>query len=115
MTRRVFRYFAALFLVAFLTACTDNALQPDDVLGDWEKQEDSLPPVNLFLSKHGARLLARLRLSGVELNGVARLEDNQLYLDFPNREPMKGEFTSGSSLNLRVDKGSEQFVLTKRR
>jgi len=59
-------------------------------------------------------LLARLRLSGVELNGVARLEDNQLYLDFPNREPMTGEFTSESSLNLGLDELSGQFVLTKK-
>ena len=27
-------------------------------------------------------------MSSLELNGVARMENNQLYLDFPNREPM---------------------------
>jgi hypothetical protein len=58
--------------------------------------------------------MARLRLSGVELNGVPRLEDNQLYLDFPNREPMMGEFTSESRLNLRLDKLGGLFELTKK-
>jgi|SRR5688572_24237412 len=113
MTRFAF-LFSVVLIVAFLTSCGDNAIQPDDVLGEWEKQEDSLPPVNLVLSREGGRLLARLRLSGVELNGTARLEDSQLYLEFPNREPMTGEFTSGSSLNLRLDKLGGQFVLKKR-
>ncbi|HZI87408.1 MAG TPA: hypothetical protein VFD48_11285 [Pyrinomonadaceae bacterium] len=49
MTKRVFRYFAAVVLIAFLTACADNAIQPDDVLGEWEKQEDSLPTAELGL------------------------------------------------------------------
>ena len=30
--------FAVLFLFAFLTTWGDNAIQPDDVLGEWEKQ-----------------------------------------------------------------------------
>lgn len=43
------------------------------------------------------------------------LDDNQLYLDFPNREPMTGEFTSKVPLELRLEKSNGKFVLTKAR
>ena len=105
----------ALFLIPFLAACTTKVFTPDDALGEWEKEGPSLPPINLLLSRDGARLLARLRLSGIELNGVAKLEDNRLLLDFPTRGPMAGEFTSITSLNLRLGNPGEQFVLTKKR
>ena len=109
------RCLAAIFLITLLAACTPKVITPDAAVGEWQKLEESLPPINLVLSRDGTRLLARLRLSGVELNGLARLQDNQLYLDFPNREPITGEFTSKVSLELRLEKPNGKFVLTKMR
>ena len=114
MTTSALRYLAAVFFITLLAACTPKVITPDDAVGQWQKLEESLPPINLVLSRDGTRLLAGLRLSGVELNGLARLQDNQLYLDFPNREPMTGEFTSQSRLNLRLDKLGEPLALTKK-
>ena len=107
------RCLAVSFLITLVAGCAPDVIAPDDVLGEWEKQGESLPPINLVLSRESTRLLARLRLSGVELNGLARLEGNQLYLDFPNRQPITGAFTSKVRLELRLEKSSGVFVLTK--
>ena len=104
---------AALFFLALVTACADTAIRADDVMGEWKKQGDSLPPINLLLERDGTNLLARLHLSGVELNGIARLEENKLLLEFPNRDHMVGEFTSTSTLRLRLDRLSGDFYLRK--
>ena len=105
------RWFLMVILVAVMTSCADNGITEDEVLGEWEKQGDSLPPIHLVLSKDRTRMLARLRLSGVDLSGNAILEGAQLRLILAGREPMIGQFVSMSTLKLRL--GDRDFLLTK--
>src|SRR5688572_30070080 len=85
-----------------------------DVIGQWQKREDTLPPIHLELTSSGNGLAARLRLSGVELNGSAQLDGNQLLLVMPGRvEPMIGEFLSSTELRLRFDAPAGMYTLHK--
>src|SRR5207253_2451535 len=75
-------------LVVVLTNCATPVLpRSDDVIGEWEKQGNFLPPINLVLSRNdGGGILGRLRLSGVEANGTATAADTKLRLSFRGRE-----------------------------
>jgi hypothetical protein len=83
-------------------------------MGEWEKPDNSLPPINLFLSENEGSIRARLRLSGVEANGTATLTDTTLRLTFPGRRAIIGEFISSRELRLRLDDAGPAFVLKKR-
>ena len=111
--KSVRRFVGTLSLAALLSVCAQG-IRPDDVLGEWEKQDEFLPPINLILSRDETRLLVRLRLSGVDLRGSATLEDNELRLELPNREPINGVFTSKETLKIRVDDRGE-YNLTKKK
>ena len=89
------RLVSLLFVLVAASACTNKVPTDAEVLGEWEKEDDSLPPVNLLLSKEGSQLKARVRLSGVELNGIATLTENELRLTFQGRDDITGEFESG--------------------
>jgi hypothetical protein len=62
-------------LLIVLDSCVKTpAPVGDEILGEWEKQDDLLPPINLVLSREGTTILGRLRLSGREANGIASVE-----------------------------------------
>jgi hypothetical protein len=109
------RKLLTVLLVLGLTGCANPAPGPDDAVGEWEKVDNLLPPINLLLSKTGDSIVARLRLSGVELHGTATIDDRKLRLSFPDRQDVTGEFTSRNELKLRVNNAGEEFVLKKRR
>jgi hypothetical protein len=101
--------------VVLLTSCASPVVpNADEVIGEWQKPDDSLPPINLVLSRNEGRILARLRLSGVEANGTASVEGTKLRLTLPGREDMAGEFLSKSELKLRLDTAGPEFVLKRR-
>jgi hypothetical protein len=70
---------SAIIFILLLVSCGRSAvLDIDEVLGEWIKPDNSLPPVNLVLAKDDGRVVARLRFSGVEVNGTATLLDKDL-------------------------------------
>jgi len=103
----------AFLLFAAMASCVDSSILVDDVLGEWEKEDNSLPPIHIVLSRDGTRILARIRLSGVDLNGMATLDGNQLLMRFDGREEITGTFSSRNLLNLRL--GERDVLLVKRR
>jgi hypothetical protein len=86
----------------------------DEALGEWEKQDNLLPPINLLLSRDDGRIVARLRLSGVEANGAATITETGLRLVLPGRQDIVGEFISKTQLKLRLDAAGPEFELRKR-
>jgi hypothetical protein len=110
-----FRTISAILLVLVLTSCGSSpAPNADELLGEWEKPDNLLPPINLVLSANNGRIDARLRLSGVEANGTATLLDGHLRLTFPDRRDMVGELISKNELRLRLDAAGSEYVLRKR-
>jgi hypothetical protein len=110
------RHLFILALCIAATACI-RPFEPSeaDVLGEWQKIDDTLPPINLELTRAGEDLQARLRLSGVDLNGTAELDGSQLLLVVPGRtEPLIGEFISSTELRLRFDAPAGSYTLRKR-
>jgi hypothetical protein len=110
-----FRTISAILLVLVLTSCESSpAPSADDAIGDWEKQDNLLPPINFVLSGNNGRIDARLRLSGVEANGTATLVDGQLRLRFPDRQDVVGQLISKNEMRLRLNGAGPEFVLRKR-
>jgi hypothetical protein len=108
------RTLSTVVFAMVLAGCAKPARTPDSVLGEWEKPDSSLPPINLVLSKDEGEIRARLRLSGVEANGTATVADTALRLTFPGRQEMIGEFISTRELKLRLDAAGPAFLLRKR-
>jgi hypothetical protein len=110
-----FRTILIILLVFALMGCgSSTAPTVDEALGEWEKPDSALPPINLLLSRNEGRIHARLRLSGIEANGTAIFSDKQLRLTFPDRPELVGEFISKDELKLRLDAAGPEFVLKKR-
>lgn len=101
--------------VVLAAACAGpNAPEGAEIIGQWEKADGDLPPISLTLSSDGAVTVARLRLSGSELNGTALVDGARLRLRFPARPEVIGEFVSRFELKLRLDDSGPDYVLTKR-
>jgi hypothetical protein len=101
------------------TECRVTYLPPpaqmEDVLGDWERRESTLPPINLVLSREGTGLAARLRLSGVDLSGRAELHGTKLTFEFPGRtEQPLGELVAKGELQFRLGPRTDLYTLRKR-
>jgi hypothetical protein len=110
------RTILSILLVLVLTRCGSPAAPTvDEALGEWEKPDSLLPPINLLLTRNGSRVDARLRLSGIEANGIAVFSDRQLRLTFPGRPDVVGEFISKDELKLRLDAAGPEYVLKKRK
>jgi hypothetical protein len=107
----------AIVSVALLVgiACVRSApTRAEDIVGQWDKEDPRLPPISLTLSSDGRATVARLRLSGSELNGTAVVEGARLRLSFPGRPDVVGEFVSTTELKLRLSAGRPDYTLTKR-
>ena len=103
-----------LIAIAVIFGCTSTAtVRVEQVTGEWEKHDDRLPPIHLRLWLERDTLRARLRLSGTESSGTAKLEGNLLRLDLSRGgEPMEGEFLSPTELELRF--GLNPYRLRKK-
>lgn len=87
---------------------------PEQMTGDWEKQEQTLPPIHLRLWLERDTLRARLRLSGSESIGTARLDGRELRLILSGRaEQFTGTLISPNELELRFGRGGRTYRLRK--
>ena len=100
-------------LAAFMACARQSSPRIADVVGSWEKEEQTLPPISLDLSSDGDLLRARLRLSGSESNGTAVLDGSTLRLSLQGREKLSGEFVSMTELRLRFGSGADAYILRK--
>jgi len=92
---------------ATIIACRLSASPAmEDITGEWEKQEQTLPPIHLRLWLDRDTLRARLRLSGSESTGKATLNGRELRLDLSGRaEQLTGTLISANELELRFAPG----------
>jgi hypothetical protein len=100
-------------LVVAVACAGRNAPDSVDLIGQWEKQDGGLPPINLTVSVDGDSTVARLRLSGSELNGTAVVDGARVRLDFPDRPAINGQLVSSTELKLRLNDSGPDFTLTK--
>jgi hypothetical protein len=96
-------------IVAALAAgCNDTSapVTPVNIVGEWAKMDNALPPVNLSITRDGSGLHARLRLSGVEANGTATVDGRRVTLALQGRtDAMLGEVVSDTELDLQLAPG----------
>jgi len=96
-------------IAALSAGCNDTAgpITTVNIVGEWAKMDNSLPPVNLSITRDGSGLRARLRLSGVEANGTATVDGRRLTLALQGRaEAMLGEVVSDTELDLQLAPGA---------
>jgi hypothetical protein len=85
----------------------------EEITGEWEKQEQTLPPIHLSLWVERDTLRARLRLSGSESFGTAKLDGRALHLDLSGREQLTAKLVSTNQLELRLARTGEGYRLRK--
>ena len=89
--------------------------RPDAVIGEWEKEEQTLPPIHLRLWVDGDILRARLRLSGRESIGTATFNGKELRVDLGQRwERLTGVLVTANELDLRFATTGRAYRLRKR-
>ena len=87
-----------------------------DVRGSWQKMDDRLPPISLDVTEAGTTMRARLRRSGVQLDGELTGTPQSLLLRFPSAEgerTMTATVVSLTEMRLRMAPGGETFTLRK--
>ena len=87
-----------------------------DVRGSWEKMDDRLPPISLDVTEVGATMRARLRLSGVQMDGELTGSPQALVLRFPSttgEQTMTATVVSLTEMRLRMAPGGETFTLRR--
>ena len=87
-----------------------------DVKGSWQKMDDRLPPIELDVTEAGTAMRARLRLSGVQLDGELTRTPQALVLRFPSAEgdrTMTATVVSLTEMRLQMAPGGEMFTLRK--
>jgi hypothetical protein len=87
-----------------------------DVRGSWQKMDDRLPPIALDVTEAGTTLHARLRLSGVQLDGELIGTPKQLVLRFPGSagaQTMTATLVSLTEMRLQLSPGGETYTLWK--
>ena len=111
--RRFLRVAGIIAAIAVI-ACRAPALPgPEQVTGEWEKQEQTLPPIHLRLWLERDTLRARLRLSGSESTGTATFDGRELHLALSGREPLTGQLISPDELELRFSSGARAYRLRR--
>ena len=96
-------------LAALSAGCKDSAgpATTANIVGEWTKMDNALPPVNLSIARDGAGLHARLRLSGVEANGTATVDGRRVTLALQGHaEATLGEIVSDTELDLQLAPGA---------
>jgi hypothetical protein len=116
---------SAVATLALLLAASCRAVSPEspatvasivDVRGSWQKMDDRLPPISLDITEAGSTMHARLRLSGVELNGELTGAPQALVLRFPStagERTMTATVVSLTEMRLQMAPGGETFTLRK--
>ena len=107
---------AVALIVAILSSCTSSTSRPasEDLVGEWEKREQTLPPVHLSITRDSAGLSARLRLSGTERVGRVTVDGPTILMQFAGiQEPMRARLPSKAEMHIDLTPGSTQ-VLNKR-
>lgn len=87
-----------------------------DVRGSWQKLDERLPPIALDVTEAGTALHARLRLSGVQLDGELTGTPRQLVLRFPGSsgaQTMTATLVSLTEMRLQLSPGGETYTLRK--
>lgn len=107
-----------LCLLAFIlcAACSKpTTLSTEDIIGEWVKPGQKLPPVSLLISAEGPGLRARLRLSGTERAASAKVTGTKLRLRFEQPlSTLEGQFLSKTQLEIRLKPDGEIYRLQKR-
>lgn len=116
----------AVTTLHLLVAASCRAVTPEapatvasivDVRGSWQKIDDRLPPISLDVTEAGTTMRARLRLSGVELDGELTGTPQALLLRFPSaaggERTMTATVVSLTEMRLRMAPGGETFTLRK--
>jgi hypothetical protein len=86
------------------------------VTGDWEKEEQTLPPIHLRLWLERDTLRARLRLSGSESFGTGTFDGRTLRLYLSGRAgPLEADLVSANELTLRFGEGTDAYRLRRKR
>ena len=104
----------SLVVFVFAIGCSGrpDAPRTPDIVGEWDKLENTLPPVSLTVVRDGAALKARLRLSGTEANGTVVLDSNRLRVQLVGRsQPLTGVLVSRTELRLSAPNGTEYRLL----
>jgi hypothetical protein len=102
-------------LLIVLSSCVKTpAPVSDDILGEWEKQDELLPPITLVLSREGTTIFGRLRLSGRESHGIALVEGERFRLKLAGQQEVSGQLVSQYELRLHLSDKDPPFVLTKK-
>ena len=92
--------FAVLLLALACNRPDDPGAGNEVILGEWEKVEKSMPPVNLVITRHSDGDHARLRLSGVEQFGTVTTTGKHIVLHFANAADIAGEIVSATEMTL---------------
>jgi heat shock protein HslJ len=93
---------------------TRASLRAEDLTGDWEKMETTLPPIQLRIWLERDTLRARLRLSGSESTGTATIVGSELRLTLTGRgEQLTGTLVSPNELALRFSSGAPAYRLRR--
>ena len=96
-----------------LTACGRPQSAQAALIGQWEKDDERLPPISLTLTTARDGMVARLRLSGSEWHGTAVLDGTRLTMSFPNRPKVIGQLVAEKELTLRFDVSGPDYTLTR--
>ena len=78
--------------------------------------DDRLPPISLDITGGGAEMRARLRLSGVQMDGELTGTPEALVLRFPGtvgERTMTATVVSLTEMRLQMAPGGETFTLRK--
>ncbi len=99
---------------AFACASPSSAPAADTLVGSWQKDDTSLPPITLTVSREGSDLRARLRLSGTESNGVIVRDGTHIIITLEgSRGILTGELLSASDLELSLPAAGSSYKLHK--
>ena len=115
----------AVTTLVLLLAVSCRAVSPEspatvasivDVRGSWQKMDDRLPPISLDITEAGTTMHARLRLSGVQMDGELTGTPRALVLRFPStagERTMTATVVSLTEMRLRMAPDGETFTLRK--
>lgn len=94
----------------------EAAPDAEQLTGDWEKEEQTLPPIHLRLWLERDTLRARLRLSGSESFGTGTFDGRTLRLELSGRAgPIVAELISANEFELRFADGTAAYRLKRKR
>jgi hypothetical protein len=108
------RRLLVLSLTLGIACAGSTAPRVDDLVGEWQKEDKALPPINLIVTRSGSDLRARLRLSGTDRNGSVALDGTHLRVTLDGTpESLTGELVSSLDLDLKLTASGQAYRLRK--